>query len=128
MRYWFRAVALGLYGVETCKNLETQIFGGLSEEGTVRIGVNLIKEEVSSQIAPHFYEGSILLESKYESHLLLVENILKLFSNIAGVGRGSRRPLHLNNRRMRGCHWELNKFQFAFDKNQWQEFPVCLLN
>lgn len=128
LRYWFRAVALGLYGVETCKNLETQIFGGLSEEGTVRIGINLIKQEVSSQIAPHFYEGSILLESKYESHLFLVENILKLFSNIAGVGRGSRRPLHLNNRRMRGCHWELNKFQLAFDKNQWQEFLESLIN
>ena len=117
-----------MYDVNTCQKFETDFFGGLSEEGSVRIGINLTKQEVSTNTYPHFYEGSILLESQYENHLLLVENLLKLLSNIAGVGRGSRRPLHLNNRRMRGCHWELDNCQLPCDKNQWQEFLKSLVN
>ncbi|NES01752.1 MAG: type III-B CRISPR module RAMP protein Cmr1 [Okeania sp. SIO2F4] len=126
LRYWFRAVALGLYSVETCQELETQLFGALSKEGSVRIGINL--QEISTNKTPYFYEGSILLESKSKSHLLLVENVLKLLSNIGGVGRGSRRPLHWNDGRMRGCHWELDKCKLSFDKNQWQKFLESVIN
>ena len=128
LRYWFRAVALGLYDVETCQELETKLFGGLSKEGCIRLGINLTKQEVLTNTSPDFYEGSILLESQYLSRLLLVKNVLKLFSNIAGLGRGSRRPLHLNNNRMRGCHWELNNLKLAFDKNEWQQFLESLIS
>ncbi|CAD5988630.1 Cmr6 family CRISPR-associated RAMP protein (plasmid) [Planktothrix tepida] len=119
LRYWFRAIALGLYDPVTCRTLENQLFGKLSQEGTFSLGVNLTQEQ---DYPPYFYAGDILLESRYEHHLLLMEKLLFLTSHIAGIGRGSRRPLHRNNGRMRGCHWELNDYKLPSNLESWQSF------
>ena len=123
LRYWFRAIALGLYDTETCKKFEQELFGELSLEGSVRIGVDLTvqKHPRNGNIEPCFYQGSILLESKSEKYLKIVEKLLSLMSHISGIGRGSRRPLHLNDRRMRGCHWELD-YKLPFEKEAWVQF------
>jgi CRISPR-associated protein Cmr6 len=123
LRYWFRAIALGLYSTETCKRFEKELFGELSSEGSVRIGVDLKvqKQPNNGEKEPCFYQGSILLESKSERHLKIIEKLLYLMSHISGIGRGSRRPLHLNDRRMRGCHWELDD-KLPFEKEAWVQF------
>ena len=119
LRYWFRAMAIGLYDTQTCKDLEKQLFGDLSCEGSLRIGVELDEEDGDR---PCYYSGTILLEARSQPVLTLIEKLLHLASHLTGVGRGSRRPLHWNNGRMRGCHWELDNFCLGCDRQAWQTF------
>jgi CRISPR-associated protein Cmr6 len=119
LSYWFRAFALGLYDSQTCQQLENRLLGNLSQEGTIRIGVECQKQETSSDKI-YSYAGTILLEAKYQNHLRLIEKILCFASHVSGVGRGSRRPLHINSSRGRGCHWELSENIFPYDKQAWK--------
>lgn len=124
LRYWFRAIAFGLYSLSSCKALEADFFGTIepkAKEGHIRIGVDW-KEKQGNFKRPHHYEGTILLEAKQEKYLTLVENILKLASHLGGIGRGSRRPLHWNYPRFRGCHWELDDYILPCDRKSWQKF------
>ncbi|WP_017317333.1 RAMP superfamily CRISPR-associated protein [Mastigocladopsis repens] len=132
LRYWFRAIALGIYSPSQCKELEATLFGTLepkTKEGSIRIAVEW--EEAPSDgpagtrpkgERAYFYKGKILLEAKNQQHLTLIEKLLRLSSHLAGVGRGSRRPLHWNSGRMRGCHWELTNAILPSDKQSWQDF------
>jgi len=124
LRYWFRAIALGIYPPDTAKKLEAILFGTIepkSKLGTIRIGVEWKEEGSGGRQYPYFYNGKILLESSNERHLDLIKNLLYLSSHLAGFGRGSRRPLHLNNGRMRGCYWEITSHQLLCDHKIWQE-------
>lgn len=121
LRYWFRALALGIYSPSDAKKLEAILFGTIdpkSQEGSIRIGIEWVKAENNP---PYFYKGKILLESKAEQHLTLIEKVLYLSSHIAGIGRGSRRPLHWNSGRMRGCHWELSQNKLPCNQQSWEE-------
>lgn len=123
LRYWFRSFALGIYPPNQCKELEATLFGTIepkSKSGTIRIAVELEKDEKSD--LAYFYEGKILLEAKSAEHLTLIEKILQLSSHLAGIGRGSRRPLHWNHPRMRGCHLQLSDFILPGDKTDWKDF------
>ena len=123
LRYWFRAVALGLYSPMDCKQLEQTIFGAIEPKpiaGSVQISV-LIDQEVDDDI--HQIKGSIRLKSKNSNHLQLMEKVLQLSSYLGGVGRGSRRPLHWNDGiGMRGCYWQLDSHQLNCDRTQWHPF------
>lgn len=122
LRYWFRAIALALYSPSECKALEANLFGTIepkSKEGSIRIAVEW---EAKKSDRAYVYEGTILLEARQKSHLSLIENILYLSSHLAGIGRGSRRPLHWNSDRMRGCYWQLADKQLACDHQVWQKF------
>ncbi len=125
LRYWFRAIALGLYPPNQCKELEAALFGTLeskSKEGSIRINVEWQEEEGDHPL-PYVYKGKIILRAKQQNHLTLIEKVLQLASHLAGVGRGSRRPLHWNSGRLRGCHWELAaEHQLPCDKETWQKF------
>lgn len=118
LRYWFRTIALGLYSSTTCQELEQTLFGTLGQEGSIRIGMTWEKLGDS----PLKIEGKILLESKSQEHLNLVQKILVLASHLSGVGRGARRPLHLNSGRLRGCHWELDGNVLPYNQTLWQTF------
>lgn len=126
LRYWFRTVAWGLYDINTCRDLEMQLFGTLSQEGSIRIGVDW-QETKRNRDGPHFYTGTILLESNFQDHLNLIEKVLQLCAHLGGIGRGSRRPLHRNNGRLRGCHWQLSEVLPA-QKQEWQKFLETLHN
>jgi CRISPR-associated protein Cmr6 len=132
LRYWFRAIALGLYSPTESKELEATFFGTIdpkSQEGTIRIGVEWEQgEKNGSDYYPYFYKGKILLESKIQQHLTLIEKILYLSSHIAGIGRGSRRPLHWNSPRMRGCYWELSEKKLTCEQKTWQDLIEQVLN
>jgi len=117
LSYWFRAFALGLYSPQTCQQLENQVLGNLSQEGTVRIGVESQKQP-SKKVCT--YQGTILLEAKYPDHLHLMEKLLCFASHVSGMGRGSRRPLDWNAPRLRGCHWELLENILPCNQQQWK--------
>ncbi|MFM6532486.1 MAG: type III-B CRISPR module RAMP protein Cmr1 [Dolichospermum sp.] len=121
LRYWFRAVALGLYDVPTCQKLEEEIFGNLGKQGKISLST---KVNPSDKKDPCFYAGKIYLEATEIKYLNLAEKLLFLAVQLGGVGRGSRRPLHLLNRRMRGCHWEIvgKDLPLDYDGQQWRKF------
>jgi len=121
LRYWFRAVALGLYDIQPCQNLEETLFGKLGQQG--KISVNT-KVNPPNKIDPYFYTGKIYVEATETQFLNLVEKLLILASHLGGIGRGCRRPLHLLNDRMRGCHWEVmgTNLPLAYNADQWQKF------
>lgn len=121
LRYWFRAVALGLYDVPNCQKLEEEIFGNLGKQGKISLST---KVNPSDKKDPCFYAGKIYLEATEIKYLNLAEKLLFLAVQLGGVGRGSRRPLHLLNRRMRGCHWEIvgKDLPLDYDGEQWSKF------
>jgi CRISPR-associated protein Cmr6 len=121
LRYWFRAVALGLYDTTTCQNLEEKLFGKLGQQGKLSIST---KVNQSNQQNLYVYTGKIYLESPDIHCLNLAEKLLFLATHLGGVGRGSRRPLHLLNGRMRGCHWEAisKELPLSYDTEKWRKF------
>ncbi len=127
LRYWFRAVALSLYDVPTCQTLETELFGDLGKQGKISIAT---KFNLSRPSEPYCYRGKIDLTATETKYLHLAEQILILASHLGGIGRGSRRPLHLLNGRMRGCHWEVSDrdLPLTYDRNQWGDLFTTLKN
>ena len=123
LRYWFRAVALGLYDVQTSQSLEEQIFGNLGKQGKICIST---KVNQSSRQNTYLYSGKIYLETTEIKYLHLAEKLLLLAMQLGGVGRGSRRPLHLLNSRMRGCHWEIlgKDLPLNYEIEQWRKFFI----
>lgn len=118
LRYWFRAVALSLYDAPSSKILEAQLFGELGQPGKISIST---KTNPPSFNSPYCYRGKIYLSATDTKYLHLAEQLLILASHLGGVGRGSRRPLHLLHGRARGCHWEVtsSELPLAYDESQW---------
>ncbi len=119
LRYWFRAVALSLYAPEVCQSLEDKVFGQLSNQGSLSINVIF---NPATRSNPDLYTGTIILEATKPDILTLANYLLKLASSLGGVGRGSRRPLHLLNGRMRGCHWSVDSLEMPipYELQSWQ--------
>ncbi len=127
VRYWFRAVALNLYDVPTCQELEARLFGQLGKQGKISINT---KVNLPSRTDPYRYTGRIYLEATEEKYLNIAKKLIILASHLGGFGRGSRRPLHLLDRRMRGCHWEVsdNNYPLTYVEKQWRDFFEELKN
>jgi CRISPR-associated protein Cmr6 len=125
LRYWFRAVALSLYQPSVCQDLEDAIFGKLSQQGKVSISV--VHNPSKRDKPPYLYDGRIHLEATEQPYLDLIEKLLVLGSHLGGVGRGSRRPLHLldveGRKYMRGCHWtvDADATPLAYDPTTWSQ-------
>jgi CRISPR-associated protein Cmr6 len=121
LRYWFRAVALGLYDAATCVTLEELLFGKLGQQGKISVSTRI---NLSQRKDPYLYTGKIILEATEAKYLSLIERCLVLGSHLGGVGRGSRRPLHLLNNRMRGCYWLVDgdSLPLVGNDQQWRTF------
>jgi len=121
LRYWFRAVALGLYEAKICVTLEELLFGKLGQQGKISVSVRI---NPSQRKDPYLYTGKIILEATEAKYLSLIERCLILGSFLGGAGRGSRRPLHLLNGRMRGCHWFIDgdNLPLVSNEQQWRTF------
>ena len=115
LRYWFRSIAMNLYPASRAKDLEDVVFGKLSQPGQSSISV---RSNPPSTQDPYHYTGRIILEAKEQKYLNVLEQLLLLASSLGGFGRGSRRPLHLLDGKMRGCDWTVGE-QLAFDRQQW---------
>lgn len=124
LRYWFRAFALSFYEPAVCQALEDSIFGKLSQQGQVSISV---VHNPSSQENPWRYDGSIYLEATEKKYLNLLKQLLICASHLGGVGRGSRRPLHLldvdGRKYMRGCHWSIDDdaLPLKYETDSWKK-------
>jgi len=132
LRYWFRAVALGLYAPDTCRTFEQELFGGIEpqpKEGSFKLIATLDQEDPGDQMSPHYGTGKLILQAKQESHITLLQALLKLAFHIGGIGRGARRPLHSNSGRLRGCFWQstVADEQLPYDAQAWQGFLQELL-
>ena len=70
------------------------------------------------------------MEATEAKYLSLIERCLILGSHLGGVGRGSRRPLHLLNGRMRGCHWFIDgdNLPLVSNEQQWRTFFKSVTN
>lgn len=128
LRFWFRAVALGVFPPAQCQVLEHLLFGTLepkARNGHTRISISYLEETPGDKETPHKASGAIVLEAKTQEELTLLQYLLRLATHLGGVGRGSRRPLHINqdgNRRdLRGCYWQLTEkeMQLASDPVAW---------
>ncbi len=125
LRYWFRAVALSLYEPSVCQTLEDTIFGKLSQQGKVAISV--VYNPSKQDKPPYRYDGKIHLEATEQPYLDLLAKLLVLASHLGGVGRGSRRPLHLldvdGRKYMRGCHWTVDTeaVSLNYDPEVWKQ-------
>ena len=115
LRYWFRSIAMNLYPASRAKDLENVVFGQLSQPGRSSLSV---RSNPSAKKDPYHYTGRIILEAKEQKYLDVLEQLLILASSLGGFGRGSRRPLHLLDKRMRGCDWTVGE-QLEFDRQQW---------
>lgn len=127
LRYWFRAVALGLYAPTECKTLEAELFGAIEPSttvGRIRITVDWEEQQTGDRDRPFHYSGIIYLEAQKQNQLTLIEKILQLSSHLGGIGRGSRRPLHWNHPYpgLRGCYWQLDANQLPCQQEDWQNF------
>lgn len=132
LRYWFRAVGLGLYTPVECRTLEQKLFGGIEpepKEGSFKLISVLESEEPGTHTTPHHGTGKLILQTKKEEHLVLLQALLRLAFHIGGVGRGARRPLHRNSGRMRGCFWQstVADERLPYDAQAWQDFLKELL-
>jgi len=127
LRYWVRAVALGLYDAAACLTLEEHLFGKLGQQGKISIST---RTNPPQRQDPYFYTGKIILEATEPRYLSVVERSLILASHLGGLARGSRRPLHLLNRWMRGCHWvvEGDNLPLIYDEQKWQTFLQSVNN
>lgn len=133
LRYWFRAIALGLYTANECQSLESELFGAIDpqpREGSLKITAYLQDEDLGSQTSPHYAEGTLLLEAHRKVHLELINHLLKLAFHIGGVGRGARRPLHWNSGRLRGCYWQSGNApdRLPADAQAWKKFLSELID
>lgn len=144
MRYWFRALSMGMYEPYTCKLLEDQIFGALSQPGLLNISTKVNPVENSHKnLKPIQFRGSIYLQSQSKKVRKFAGYLLLLASSIGGVGHGSRRPLHvlvpnannsLTQKTLRGCHWEVYSNNLSLEYplvckvDNWQKFFKLLRN
>jgi CRISPR-associated protein Cmr6 len=126
LRYWFRAVALALYEPTIGQTIEDELFGKLSQQG--KFSLSVITNPSSRIDPPYCYDGRIYLEATESKYLNLIEKLLILASHLGGVGRGSRRPLHLldinGRKQMRGCHWDVSgaNLPLEYDAKKWEDF------
>jgi CRISPR-associated protein Cmr6 len=123
LRYWFRAIALGLYSPSDCRKLEHQLFGTIEPKvlaGSIQVAIYYNADDSE----PFYVQGGIRLHSDNVDHLNLMEKVLQLASHLGGVGRGSRRPLHWNKGiGLRGCHWQLDNGQnLSSTLDDWHTF------
>jgi CRISPR-associated protein Cmr6 len=120
LRYWFRAIALGLYDADTVKILEGKLFGTI-QPAAVRGSLSISIDNEENGREPFRISGKIRLMAESEVHLKFAQMLLTLAFNLSGVGRGSRRPLHWNTDQLRGCHWELSDAPIVMNSAIWQQ-------
>jgi CRISPR-associated protein Cmr6 len=125
-------VALGLYAPDVCRTLEQTLFGGIEpepQEGSLKLMSVLDDEVQGGQLTPHHGTGKLILQTKEEAHLVLLQGLLKLAFHIGGIGRGARRPLHANSGRLRGCFWQptVAADQLPYESQAWQDALQSLM-
>ncbi len=112
LRYWFRALALGVLSPKQAKSIEFEIFGGIQPPTWGYLCVQT--EELVPQYDPHITQTGILKlfttpalpNTKQATFESLCKYLTWLMFRLGGVGQGSRRPYHKRSRnpQVRGCN------------------------
>jgi CRISPR-associated protein Cmr6 len=110
MRYWFRALGLGVLSPGTVRTLEMKIFGGIEPNpltGLFRLEVTgEVKEEPTRNssgllsgelILRHNSQSPSLSEEKRQALSRLSKTLTWLMFHLGGVGQGARRPCYQRN-------------------------------
>jgi CRISPR-associated protein Cmr6 len=132
LRYWFRAISFGLYPIGVCQRLEGRLFGTLDDstnlgkprQGSIVVSALWRSNELEMAKNPMTVTGKVILKAQSEADLLLAQKLLELSFCLGGVGRGARRPLHINRNQLRGCHWQPKSGLGLLENNRksWQDF------
>ena len=126
LRYWFRALALGVLSNREVRDLEMQIFGGidadLPQTGLFRLEVqgqverdnarltHKGKEEdygliTGNLIIRYSSQTASLSQGKKQSLEEMIKNLTWLMFHLGGVGQGARRPCYSRQNRASAPWW-----------------------
>lgn len=110
LRYWFRALALGVLPPQRVQELEAEIFGGIEPEaktGLFRLEASGEVESEPTEDEPGSMSGYLTLrrnslsmalnktnKEKYEALGSLLKTLTWLMFHLGGVGQGARRPCY----------------------------------
>lgn len=109
LRYWFRALALGVLKPQRVQELEAEIFGGIEPEaktGLFRLEASGKVESEPTNNEPGLMSGQLTLrrnslsmlnetnKEKYEALGSLLKTLTWLMFHLGGVGQGARRPCY----------------------------------
>lgn len=115
LRYWFRALSLGVLPRDQVKNLEAKLFGSLDPQcqGAIRVQV-LDGKVVQREARPTRegkkdkcgeQEGTLVLgfspeaeEKEQEIFVDMLKHLTWLLFHLGGIGQGARRPCYSRNR------------------------------
>jgi len=151
LRYWFRALALGVLPQSNVHSLEHEIFGGIDPQqqktGNFRLVVSGSITQSLNRQSPGIMEGNLKFYVCPQANRQIPEDNLKTFLqtltwlmvHLGGVGQGARRPCHQrnNNPYWRGAtltitnnhdYWQdpssLTKFQALFAKRMKKFYSI----
>lgn len=110
LRYWFRALALGVLKPQRVQELEAEIFGGIEPEaktGLFRLEASGKVDSEPTDDDPGSMSGQLTLrrnslsmglnktnKEKYEALGSLLKTLTWLIFHLGGVGQGARRPCY----------------------------------
>lgn len=116
LRYWFRALALGVLPSETVRDLELDLFGGIEPDphtGVFRVEVRgEIKQQLSRE-SPGLATGFLEFRQCPHADRQISDRTLKLFLqsvtwlmfHLGGIGLGARRPCYSRQNRPTPPYW-----------------------
>jgi CRISPR-associated protein Cmr6 len=107
LRYWFRALALGVWDAPTVKTWEARLFGAINPPrsyGWVKVHTVEITEELQEKNHEDEQVGILMFayspeapESHHQAIKQLFKNLAWLMFRLGGVGQGARRPRYERN-------------------------------
>lgn len=118
LRYWFRALALGVIPPVEVQRLEAQLFGAISPQTrgliTVQIAEGRVVQREARRKDDPFGEqsGKLILTRSTEASSVrdrdikqLCESLTWLMFHLGGIGQGARRPCYSRRSRDRAPWW-----------------------
>jgi CRISPR-associated protein Cmr6 len=100
LRYWFRALALGVCPPEDVQRIEEEIFGGIQNKswGLLKVDILNGNSDKNKQSGILVLSRSVnmmrLPQAKREALEAMLTNLIWLSFRLGGVGQGARRPLY----------------------------------
>lgn len=138
LRYWFRALALGVLCNQAARDLEIEIFGGIEPKpytGLFRLEINkakVIRDNAQNENQKYgVAEGELflryssqagtLLDDKKQALAALLQNLTWLMFHLGGVGQGARRPCYSrqNRNEVRPPYWRGSTLKARTNEDFW---------
>lgn len=141
LRYWFRALAIGVLPNQQARDLEMEIFGGIEVAPDPLTG--LFRLEITQEVIKQknakdkndpcgWLEGKLILrnssqtarlsEQKKQGLKTLLQNLTWLMFHLGGVGQGARRPCYSRQNRSHAPWWRGATLEAVSEDEFWQ-FP-----